>query len=89
VRKRQKHRTTGGLTRETAYLFEDEECALEERAQRERCSKSEVVRRALRSYLGIKGAGPSVEMEPQSPFSPGELRGEFWAALQPWEPLPV
>jgi hypothetical protein len=50
-----KHRTQGGLTRETAYLYEDEEAALEECAHRERCSKSEVMRRALRRYLGIEG----------------------------------
>ena len=53
-RNRQKHTTKGGLTRETAYLYDDEELALEERAARERCSKSEVIRRALRAYLAIK-----------------------------------
>lgn len=52
-RERQKHTTKGGLTRETAYLYDDEERALEERAGRERCSKSEVIRRALRAYLGV------------------------------------
>ena len=50
-----KHRTHGGLTRETAYLYDDEDGALEERAKKERCSKSEVIRRALRRYLGIEG----------------------------------
>ena len=53
-REKQKHTTKGGLTRETAYLYDDEEQALEERAARERCSKSEIMRRALRSYLDIK-----------------------------------
>jgi 3-phenylpropionate/cinnamic acid dioxygenase small subunit len=53
-RERQKHTTQGGLTRETAYLYDDEEQALEERASRERCSKSEIIRRALRSYLGVE-----------------------------------
>lgn len=53
LREKQKHTTKGGLTRETAYLYDDEERALEERAARERCSKSEVMRRALRNYLGI------------------------------------
>lgn len=53
-RPRQKHTTSGGLTRETAYLYEDEENALEERAAKERCSKSEIMRRALRAYLGIE-----------------------------------
>ena len=52
-KKRRKHVTRGGLIRETAYLYEDEERALEERAKRERTSKSEVIRRALREYLGI------------------------------------
>ncbi len=54
LRERQKHTTQGGLTRETAYLYDDEERALEERASRERCSKSEVIRRALRSYLAVE-----------------------------------
>lgn len=53
-RQRQKHTTKGGLTRETAYLYEDEEIALEARAAKERCSKSEIMRRALRAYLGIE-----------------------------------
>lgn len=53
-RSRQKHTTQGGLTRETAYLYEDEESALEARAAKERCSKSEIMRRALRAYLGIE-----------------------------------
>jgi hypothetical protein len=51
---RQKHVTKGGLTRETAYLYDDEEQALEERAAKERCSKSEIMRRALRAYLDIE-----------------------------------
>ena len=50
---KQKHVTRGGLTRETAYLYDDEEAALEEKAKRERCSKSEVIRRALREYLNL------------------------------------
>lgn len=48
-----KHTTVGGLTRETAYLYEDEEAALEEKAGKERCSKSEIIRRALREYLRL------------------------------------
>lgn len=51
---RRKHTTKGGLTRETAYLYEDEEAALEERAAKERCSKSEIIRRALRAYLKME-----------------------------------
>jgi hypothetical protein len=50
---RRKHTTTGGLTRETAYLYSDEENALEETAKKERCSKSEIIRRALREYLKL------------------------------------
>lgn len=45
--------TKGGLVRETAYLYEDEEHALELRAKRERTSKSEIIRRALRQFLGL------------------------------------
>lgn len=44
----------GGLVRETAYLYPDEEEALEERARKARCSKSEVIRRALRRYLDLE-----------------------------------
>ena len=44
----------GGLVRETAYLYEDEVTKLEQRAEKERCSKSEVIRRALRAYLKLK-----------------------------------
>ena len=46
--------TAGGLVREVAYLHPDELAALEQRAKRERCSKSEIIRRALRSYLGVE-----------------------------------
>lgn len=46
--------TKGGLIRETAYLYDDEEHALEIRAEQERCSKAEVIRRALRAYLKIE-----------------------------------
>ncbi len=48
-----KTRTKGGLVREVSYLYEDESAALERAAQEKRCSKSEVVRRALREYLGL------------------------------------
>lgn len=43
--------TKGGLVREVAYLYVDEAEALAQRAHDERCSKSEVMRRALRAYL--------------------------------------
>lgn len=41
------------LYREVAYLHQDEAEALAERAQKERCSKTEIIRRALRGYLEI------------------------------------
>ncbi len=37
-----------------AYVFEDEDAALEKEAKRKRTSKSEIVRRALRRYLGLE-----------------------------------
>lgn len=46
-------RSPGSLWREQAYLYDDEEAALAQRAKRDRCSKAEVIRRALREYLGI------------------------------------
>ena len=45
------------MQRETVYVFEDEGQALEERAKRERCSKSEILRRALRRYLAMSEEG--------------------------------
>jgi hypothetical protein len=36
-----------------AYIFPDEAEALEEQARVERCSKSELIRRALRAYLHL------------------------------------
>lgn len=50
---KRRHRTKGGLVREQVYLYEDEEEALEAAAKRERCSKSELIRRALRQHLLI------------------------------------
>ncbi len=43
----------GDLVRLVAYVYEDEEAELAKRAKRERTSKSEIVRRALRDYLGM------------------------------------
>ncbi len=43
-----------GLLREVSYLYEDEAKALTERAKRERASKAEIMRRALRAYLDIE-----------------------------------
>ncbi len=42
------------LVREVSYVHEDEARALDERAKKERTSKSEIIRRALRAYLGIE-----------------------------------
>ncbi len=46
--------TVGKLYREVAYLHRDEAERLETAADRLRCSKSEVIRRALREFLGIE-----------------------------------
>lgn len=43
-----------GLMREVSYLYEDEVRALAERARKERTSKAEIIRRALRAYLGVE-----------------------------------
>ncbi len=50
-------RSRGGLIRETAYLYEDEAARLEELAKRERCSKSEIIRRALRRMIEQETSG--------------------------------
>ncbi|HEX4961642.1 MAG TPA: ribbon-helix-helix protein, CopG family [Thermoanaerobaculia bacterium] len=42
------------LVREVSYLHEDEARALAARAEKERASKAEIIRRALRAYLGIE-----------------------------------
>jgi hypothetical protein len=42
------------LVREVSYLHEDEALALADRAKKERASKAEIIRRALRAYLGIE-----------------------------------
>lgn len=41
------------LIREVSYLHPDEANALAKRSEKERCSKAEIIRRALRDYLGI------------------------------------
>jgi len=46
--------TTRGLVREVSYLHPDEAAALASRAEEKRCSKSEIIRRALRKYLGVE-----------------------------------
>ena len=45
---------TGRLYREISYLHEDESRALAEAAIKLRCSKSEVIRRAVRAFLSIE-----------------------------------
>jgi Arc/MetJ-type ribon-helix-helix transcriptional regulator len=47
-------RKFGRMNREIAYLHDDELEALIQRAEGERCSRSEIIRRALRLYLGIR-----------------------------------
>jgi len=46
--------TSRGLIREVCYLPPEEAEALASRAVEKRVSKSEMIRRALRSYLGIE-----------------------------------
>lgn len=46
--------TKSGMIRKTIWLHGDEAEALRERAYTERRSESEIVREALRAYLGIK-----------------------------------
>jgi hypothetical protein len=46
--------TQRGLFRESVYLHPDELAAVEEYARRKRCSKTEVLRRAARAFLGIE-----------------------------------
>lgn len=46
--------TSRGLVREVTYLHEDEEAGLVAYAARQRCSKAEAIRRAVRSFLGIE-----------------------------------
>lgn len=50
-KKERKTYTSGGRVREVTYLEPDEAEALKEAAKRERCSKAEVLRRALRQHL--------------------------------------
>ncbi len=45
--------TKGGLVRVRSYLYGDEIAAVEKAAKRERCSQSELIRRAVRAYLKI------------------------------------
>lgn len=45
---------TGRLYREISYMHEDEARALARAAKKMRCSKSEVIRRAVRAFLNIE-----------------------------------
>jgi Ribbon-helix-helix protein, copG family len=52
---KERRRFTGtNLVREISYMHEDEAEALDLRAKKERASKSEIIRRAVRAYLGIE-----------------------------------
>ncbi len=42
------------MVKVTSYLFEDEAEALEQKVAEDRTSVAEVIRRALRGYLGIR-----------------------------------
>jgi metal-responsive CopG/Arc/MetJ family transcriptional regulator len=42
------------LIREVSYLHADEAAALAQRAEQKRVSKSEIIRQAIRAYLGIE-----------------------------------
>jgi hypothetical protein len=46
--------TARGLVREVCYLHPDEVEALTRRAELKKSSRSEIMRRALRAYLGIE-----------------------------------
>ena len=50
---RRKFFTGTRLIREVTYVHQDEAEALAARAEHERCSKAEILRRALRAYLGL------------------------------------
>jgi len=53
-REARKPATARGLVREVSYLHPDEAEALKKRAVLKRVSKAEIIRRALRAYLGIE-----------------------------------
>jgi hypothetical protein len=53
-REERKPSTARGLVREVSYLHPDEAEALKKRAELKRVSKAEIIRRALRAYLGIE-----------------------------------
>ena len=52
--KGRRHFAGTNLVREVSYMHEDEAQALDLRAKKERTSKSEIIRRAVRAYLGIE-----------------------------------
>ncbi len=52
--KRRKFFTNTKLIREVSYLHPDEADGLAKRAEQERCSKAEIIRRALRAYLAVE-----------------------------------
>ncbi len=46
--------TAGGLNRVSTYLHDDELAAIEELARKERCSRSDAIRRAIRGFFQIE-----------------------------------
>ena len=52
--RKRKPLTSQGLLKETCYFYEDELEKIAEAARRERCSRAEIVRRAVRDYLALK-----------------------------------
>jgi len=51
---RERQPDTARLFREVTYLHKDEEDAVLDYARKERCSKAEAIRRAVRSFFKIE-----------------------------------
>ena len=52
--KKRKPISSYGLLKETCYFYEEELEAIAKAAKEKRCSRAEVVRRAVRAYLDLK-----------------------------------
>lgn len=52
--KKRKPISSYGLLKETCYFYEDELEAIAEAAKEKRCSRAEIIRRAVRAYLNLK-----------------------------------
>ena len=57
-RDRREQPADGELVRGTHYLYADEDAAVRKAAKEQRCSKAEIVRRAVRQYLHIDTTAP-------------------------------